>query len=109
MLVENVDLAKLDRAFVGLDRKRGGPELHIADDLAVHLGDAEAVARIGEFLRPCLGRELGEECGQVLRAVEMGEGVAEALSEHAVDGRQVGDGGVAVVHSNPAGAGQSGE
>ena len=98
-------VTKLDRALGRFDRECRRPELHVTDDLAVHHANAEAVVRIAEFRRPRVGGELGEECGEVLRAVEMGERVAEAPSEDVVDGRKVGGGSIPMVHWSPAGAG----
>src|SRR5690348_13737532 len=89
MLLEDVELAKLDRARGRFDRKRRRTELHIADDRVARLSYAEAIAQICKFLRPGLGREFGQEISQVVRSVEMRERVAETLLEHAIDSGEI--------------------
>ena len=64
MVLEDVDLSEFDRAGRRLDRKCDGPSLTIADELAVRLGNAEAIARVGKLLGPRLGRELARNAAR---------------------------------------------
>ncbi len=85
MLLEDVELVEEERGTVGLDRKLERPELHIADRLAVRLGDPEGEGGIAKLRLPVGDAEARQEGVEILGPIEMGEGVAEARVEDAVE------------------------
>ncbi len=89
-LLVDVNLPELDAVGTALDRDARRSELDETDQLSACFSKPERISRVGELIRPCLGRELCEKGCQVLGFVEVRESVGEAGAEQRIDGGEIG-------------------
>src|SRR5438034_6913194 len=110
-ILEHVQLTDLDRVGRSLDRQLGRAELYIADDPPGIESRPEGEAIVLNFRAKPIGCHRAQEVREVLGPIKMTERVDEAGPEDTSDGFGILWFAIAICdrHSNPAGAGQSGE
>ena len=85
MLLQEIELIEKHCRPVRLIGNLEGAQLYISGWLAVHLGEAKCIGRIPKLFLPVLDAEARQEGVEVLRAVEVSEGLAEARVEDPIE------------------------